>query len=305
MYLRASAVRALTFRLPVAFGLVAGRPAHPARVAGNRFAFSTTTYPFDAALAGEAVAATARNVASTQATGTDGHSLPWCSGQRSRPKATDPCRRAPARRAGDKPVAAWARSSVGERSLHTREVAGSKPAAPMHESWCRRARTAAPCSPAGSGALLPEQQLSSSGRVPDADDGKAGGNRSVTTGQCQQAHGTEEQIMPTPATSAPASGRDGLRVLIANKSVEAGQPRPRGREPRAHGDRPHHRSGNGRRDSDAGAAGCGARRRRPSRQHALETIGRIVQERVCPVIALTNSTDPEFVVSASRTVSSP
>src|SRR4051812_40526539 len=31
-------------------------------------------------------------------------------------------------------MAARARSSVGERSLHTREVAGSKPAAPMRET---------------------------------------------------------------------------------------------------------------------------------------------------------------------------
>lgn len=108
--------------------------------------------------------------------------------------------------------------------------------------------------------------------------------------------------MPTPATSAPASGRDGLRVLIANESVEALANLAPVVASLGHTviariiDPAMAAETVTREQPDVALVGVG-----PSRQHALETIGRIVQERVCPVIALTNSTDPEFVVSASRT----
>src|SRR5687767_13301458 len=56
-----------------------------------------------------------------------------------------PGERAQRAKSPHEPGAAWlnclapgARSSVGERSLHTREVAGSKPAAPITRKACNR-----------------------------------------------------------------------------------------------------------------------------------------------------------------------
>ena len=116
----------------------------------------------------------------------------------------------------------WARSSAGERSPHTREAAGSNPAAPT----IGRRKSGAGPAPSPMAAERPQPTERKTGRClpPDRDDGAK--RRDRTAGDCCDAH-------PAAVEACLERGRDPLREQYA-------PPERRGIGRRRSGKRPAH-----------------------------------------------------------------